>query len=86
MDEGGGGVRKWELEGVDDASIPPVCAEESAISARLLASSLKTRGGDTDVVSGGGLQSGGGTELGRSKSLLRLRRMRFFQSTSLIFM
>ena len=48
------GVRKRELGGVDDASIPPVCVEDSAISARLLAGSLKLGGGAMDVVSEGG--------------------------------
>ena len=55
-------ARKQELEGVDDTSIPPVCAEESAIFARLLAGLLKLGGRATDVVSGGGLRSGGGMD------------------------
>ena len=85
-------VRKRELEGLDNASIPPISGKEFAISARLLAGSVKPGGGAMDVVSGGGLRLGGGTELGRllyveaARFIFWPRRMRFVQSRSPIFM
>ena len=62
------GVRKRELDGVDDASIPPVCTEESTISARLLTGLLKPVGGATDVVSGGGFTIGWRDRVGKAVS------------------
>ena len=59
------GVRKREFEGVDDAPISPISADESTIPAKLLSSLLKPGGGATGVVTRGGLRSCGGTELGK---------------------
>ena len=58
------GVGKRDFDGVDDVSTLPITADESANPVKLLSSSLKLGGGAIGAVTGGCLQSSGGTGYG----------------------